>query len=67
MPTLACSVQAGVPGQITIATNMAGRGTDIILGGNPKGLAQMALEFVVHRVLLSGACHKALFRSGFAP
>jgi len=27
-------VQAGVPGQVTIATNMAGRGTDIVLGGN---------------------------------
>lgn len=29
-------VQAGAPGAITVATNMAGRGTDIILGGNPK-------------------------------
>ncbi len=29
-------VQAGSPGGITVATNMAGRGTDIILGGNPK-------------------------------
>ncbi len=27
--------QAGRPGMITIATNMAGRGTDIVLGGNP--------------------------------
>ncbi len=27
--------QAGRPGVITIATNMAGRGTDIVLGGNP--------------------------------
>ena len=26
--------QAGVPGAVTIATNMAGRGTDIQLGGN---------------------------------
>jgi len=31
--------QAGRLGAITIATNMAGRGTDIILGGNPQGLA----------------------------
>ncbi len=31
--------QAGGPGCVTIATNMAGRGTDILLGGNPEGLA----------------------------
>ena len=28
--------QAGMPGTVTIATNMAGRGTDIQLGGNPR-------------------------------
>ena len=27
--------QAGTPGAVTVATNMAGRGTDIVLGGNP--------------------------------
>ena len=30
--------QAGRPGMVTIATNMAGRGVDILLGGNPEGL-----------------------------
>ena len=29
--------QAGQPGAVTVATNMAGRGVDIILGGNPEG------------------------------
>jgi preprotein translocase subunit SecA len=33
--------QAGRLGAVTIATNMAGRGTDIVLGGNPEGLARM--------------------------
>lgn len=32
--------QAGAPGSVTIATNMAGRGTDILLGGNPEALAR---------------------------
>ncbi|MGB5882270.1 MAG: preprotein translocase subunit SecA, partial [Thermoanaerobaculia bacterium] len=31
--------QAGRKGAVTIATNMAGRGTDIVLGGSPAGLA----------------------------
>jgi preprotein translocase subunit SecA len=31
--------QAGRLGGVTVATNMAGRGVDIILGGNPEGLA----------------------------
>ena len=35
--------QAGVPGNVTIATNMAGRGVDILLGGNPEGLAKEIL------------------------
>ncbi|MDE3246919.1 MAG: preprotein translocase subunit SecA, partial [Acidobacteriota bacterium] len=33
--------QAGRKGSVTIATNMAGRGTDILLGGNPEGLAKL--------------------------
>ena len=32
--------QAGKKGAVTIATNMAGRGTDIALGGNPEYLAK---------------------------
>ena len=36
--------QAGRLGAITIATNMAGRGTDILLGGNPEYLAKTMLE-----------------------
>ncbi|MDU3457866.1 MAG: preprotein translocase subunit SecA [Peptoniphilus harei] len=36
--------QAGRFGQVTIATNMAGRGTDIVLGGNPEYLAKKELK-----------------------
>ena len=36
--------QAGRIGAVTIATNMAGRGTDIILGGNPETLAWARLK-----------------------
>jgi len=36
--------QAGRKGQVTIATNMAGRGTDILLGGNPEFLARDILR-----------------------
>ncbi len=36
--------QAGMPGAVTIATNMAGRGTDIMLGGNAEYLAKNALR-----------------------
>ena len=36
--------QAGRLGQVTIATNMAGRGTDIILGGNPEFMAKQAMR-----------------------
>ena len=36
--------QAGRPGSVTIATNMAGRGVDILLGGNPEGMAREQLR-----------------------
>ncbi|HOW52310.1 MAG TPA: preprotein translocase subunit SecA [bacterium] len=36
--------QAGRKGAVTIATNMAGRGTDIVLGGNPEKLAKAELN-----------------------
>jgi preprotein translocase subunit SecA len=36
--------QAGRPGAVTVATNMAGRGVDIVLGGNPENLAQRELR-----------------------
>jgi preprotein translocase subunit SecA len=43
--------EAGRPGAVTIATNMAGRGVDIKLGGNPEHLTQQELE---HRGLKEG-------------
>ncbi len=36
--------QAGRKAAVTISTNMAGRGTDILLGGNPEGLAAEMME-----------------------
>ncbi|MHA6617309.1 preprotein translocase subunit SecA [Pseudonocardia sp. DLS-67] len=36
--------QAGHAGAVTVATNMAGRGTDIMLGGNPEFLADLELR-----------------------
>ena len=36
--------RAGVRGAVTVATNMAGRGTDIMLGGNPEFLAEYELQ-----------------------
>ncbi|MDX1468006.1 MAG: preprotein translocase subunit SecA [Acidimicrobiia bacterium] len=36
--------QAGRPASVTVATNMAGRGVDIMLGGNPEGMAKTELK-----------------------
>ena len=42
--------QAGRKGTITIATNMAGRGTDIVLGGNPEKLAVWEAEKIMETI-----------------
>ncbi len=47
--------QAGRLGMVTLATNMAGRGTDIILGGNPEYLAK---EELLRRGLLPRWCQR---------
>src|SRR5579884_479269 len=47
--------QAGRFGQVTIATNMAGRGTDILLGGNPEFLARAEMENEWIRGAIGGA------------
>ncbi|MGD0018693.1 MAG: preprotein translocase subunit SecA [Candidatus Limnocylindrales bacterium] len=55
--------QAGRLGAVTIATNMAGRGTDILLGGNPAGLASEML----HRKGLNPAeVDKETYEAAFA-
>jgi Preprotein translocase subunit SecA (ATPase, RNA helicase) len=41
--------QAGRVGAVTIATNMAGRGTDILLGGNPEFLAKNIIKRKFHQ------------------
>jgi preprotein translocase subunit SecA len=42
--------QAGRIGAVTVATNMAGRGVDILLGGNPEGLARQQVLKEGHHV-----------------
>jgi preprotein translocase subunit SecA len=55
--------QAGRSGAVTIATNMAGRGTDIQLGGNPAGLASDMLH---QRGLNPAEVDKATYDAAFA-
>ena len=43
--------QAGRSGAVTIATNMAGRGTDILLGGNPEGYLDSLLRKHAEQVI----------------
>ncbi len=54
--------QAGRPYAVTIATNMAGRGVDILLGGNPEGLAreEMLREGIEPSEIDERAWHEAL-------
>ena len=44
--------QAGRAGAVTIATNMAGRGTDIILGGNSDYMARLKLKEILVPLLV---------------
>ncbi|HEX6904030.1 MAG TPA: preprotein translocase subunit SecA [Thermoanaerobaculia bacterium] len=52
--------QAGRKGAITIATNMAGRGTDIVLGGNPEGLARSEADPVTEPEAYQAALERYL-------
>jgi preprotein translocase subunit SecA len=47
--------QAGRLGMVTIATNMAGRGTDILLGGNPEFMARQEMVKAAKARAVSGA------------
>ena len=48
---------AGKPGMVTIATNMAGRGTDIVLGGKKEDQSEELWADNNEKVLLSGGLH----------
>jgi preprotein translocase subunit SecA len=49
--------QAGRLGAVTVATNMAGRGVDIILGGNPEGRAEAEWQEEHNKVVELGGLH----------
>jgi preprotein translocase subunit SecA len=59
--------QAGRSGAVTIATNMAGRGTDIVLGGNPAGLtSEMLHQRGINPAEVDKATHDEVFREAKA-
>ncbi len=49
--------RAGEPGSATVATNMAGRGVDIVLGGSPDGQGEAEWQKVHSRVVGLGGLH----------
>ena len=52
--------QAGRKGAVTIATNMAGRGTDILLGGNVNYMARSTLKLFLDAIFFNVAIEKSL-------
>ena len=52
--------QAGRKGAVTIATNMAGRGTDILLGGNSSYMAKSTLKMFLEAVFFNGSLEQRL-------
>ncbi len=49
--------QAGQPGVVTVATNMAGRGVDIILGGSRDGQSEAEWQAIHNKVVEAGGLH----------
>ena len=49
--------QAGQPGAVTVATNMAGRGIDIMLGGSPAGRSEKEWQQEHEKVVERGGLH----------
>jgi len=49
--------RAGEPGAVTVATNMAGRGVDIVLGGSPAGQSETEWQEKHNRVVEPGGLH----------
>ncbi|CAI5495228.1 unnamed protein product, partial [Closterium sp. Naga37s-1] len=56
--------QAGRFGGITISTNMAGRGTDIVLGGNPELLSKEVVKWALFEAPAATAGNYSAFKKG---